>query len=271
MELFEIISLSFPEVDDTNCKLHLAVCNDEDNPLDIFLNGEFEEWQRWQSKRNFEREFIVSLIQMPGNDRWLFAGCYRSLSCQYLEREQYNYYSTEELADTKCLSGRLIVQFQRSGRQSYLLAENWSKNILVSELLAKRIAVQEFRGYQHCLISKDKLDIIISQQIESWKSALSSVSGVYLITDKLTGKLYVGSATGENVIWQRWSDYSVTGHGGNKELIELLNEKGFEYASNFQYSILEIADSHADTNLIIAREQYWKEVLCSRTHGYNSN
>ncbi|MCG9727529.1 GIY-YIG nuclease family protein [Vibrio brasiliensis] len=271
MKLFEIISLVFPEINEANCKIHLAVWNGENNPLDVFLAGEFEEWQRWQSKRNFERTFIVSLIQLPGNGRWLFAGCYRSLSCQYLEQEQYNYYSTEELTETQSLSGRLIVQFKRSGRQSYLLAENWAENILVSELLRKKLAVKEFSGYQHSLIRKEQLDIIVSQQVESWKSALASVSGVYLITDRLTGKLYVGSATGENGIWQRWTDYSVSGHGGNAELIELLKVKGYEYSSNFQYSVLEIADNHADKNDVFAREKYWKEVLCSKEHGYNAN
>ncbi|MGR5242229.1 GIY-YIG nuclease family protein [Photobacterium damselae] len=271
MELFEIISLKIAELNDKNCKIHLAVWNGEENPFDVFLAGNFEEWQRWQSKRNFERKFIVSLIQLPGNDKWLFAGCYRSLSCEYLEEEQYNYYTTEEVLETKYLSGRLIVNFKRSGRQSYLLAENWSKNISVSELLPKKVVVNEFSGYQHSLVSKEHLDIIVSQQVDSWKSALSSVSGVYLITDRSNGNLYVGSATGEGGIWQRWTEYSINGHGGNKELVELLRKKGSEYSNNFQYSVLEISDNHADKNSIIAREQYWKQVLCSKAHGYNAN
>ncbi|CAH0535622.1 hypothetical protein VST7929_03146 [Vibrio stylophorae] len=271
MQLFDIISLSFKELKNTNCKIHLAVWNGEKDPLDEFLSGKFEEWQRWQSKRNFERKFIVSLIQLPGHDRWLFAGCYRPLSCEYIDNEQCHYYSTQEISETKCLSGRLIVQFTRSGRQSYLLAENWSEKISVLELLPKRMAVKEFSGYQDCLISKEILDLIVSQEIDSWKSALSSVSGIYLITDRLSGKLYVGSATGDKGIWQRWCDYSLSGHGGNKELIALLSEKGYEYANNFQYSVLEIADYHTDKVSIIAREQYWKTVLCSKEHGYNRN
>ncbi|KJF81564.1 GIY-YIG nuclease family protein [Photobacterium angustum] len=271
MKLFETISLKFPEINDVNCKIHLAVWNGKDNPLDIFLAGNFEEWQRWQSKRNFEREFIVSLIQLSGTDRWLFAGCYRSSSCKYLDKEQYNYYSTEEVEETMDLSGRLIVNFKRSGRQSYLLAENWAENISVSEIRPKKMVVNEFSGYQHALVSKEHLDIIVAQQVESWKFALASVSGIYLITDRFTGKLYVGSATGEGGIWQRWSEYAANGHGGNTELIALLGKKGSDYSNNFQYSVLEIADNHADKNSIIAREQYWKAVLCSKEHGYNGN
>ena len=98
---------------------------------------------------------------------------------------------------------------------------------------------------------------------------MSNVSGVYLITDRATGKLYVGSATGGGGIWQRWCDYSSNGHGGNKDIIAVLNENGFEYADNFQYSILEIADTHTSKEDILERESYWKDVLCTRKYGYN--
>ncbi|WP_201024235.1 GIY-YIG nuclease family protein [Shewanella frigidimarina] len=104
----------------------------------------------------------------------------------------------------------------------------------------------------------------MSQQVSDWKSALSSVSGVYLIIDLASGKLYVGSATGEGGIWKRWNDYSFTVHGGNKQLYLLLREKGIEYSSNFQYSILEIADTHKTKDEILSRESYWKDVLGSK-------
>jgi hypothetical protein len=271
MKLFELLALKLPDLKHENCKIHLAVWNGEDKPVDVFLAGHFEEWQRWQSKRNFERKYIVSLIQLPGVDRWLFAGCYRSLGSKYLEKQKYNYYSTEEVAETSPISGRLIVQFKRTGRQSYLLAENWAQDMMVAELLPRRMVVREFSGFHQSLISKEKLDIVVAQQVASWKSALSSVSGVYLITDTLSGKLYVGSATGEQGLWQRWADYAETGHGGNIELIKLLAEKGHDYAKNFQYAVLEIADNHADRNAVIAREHYWKDVLCSKRHGLNAN
>ena len=133
------------------------------------------------------------------------------------------------------------------------------------------MVVEEFSGYNKVLLSKKRLELVITQSIESWKGALSNVSGVYLIADTLTGKLYIGSATGEGGIWQRWSEYSINGHGGNSELIRLLKEKGSKYSDNFQYSILEIADTHSSTNDVLERESYWKDILCSRQHGYNAN
>ena len=63
-----------------------------------------------------------------------------------------------------------------------------------------------------------------------WKAALENQKAVYLLTDTKTGKLYVGSATSENgMLLQRWKNYVANGHGGNKELRELVDEKGFDY------------------------------------------
>jgi len=78
-------------------------------------------------------------------------------------------------------------------------------------------------------------------------------------------------ATGSEGIWQRCSDYSANGHGGNKELSDLLKTEGSDYSHHFQYSILEIADTHASDQDILTRESYWKQVLRTREFGYNAN
>jgi hypothetical protein len=119
--------------------------------------------------------------------------------------------------------------------------------------------------------AEDGLKIIVDQAISSWQGALRNIKGVYLIADKKTGKFYIGSATGGNGIWQRWVSYALNGHGGNHELIKLLESTTPDYKENFQYSILEIADFHTSDESIVKREIYWKNVLMSREHGYNSN
>jgi hypothetical protein len=78
---------------------------------------------------------------------------------------------------------------------------------------------------------------------DEWHGALANIKGVYLITDTTTGKHSVGSATGDDGLWQRWCSYTDNGHGGNKDLRKVLKEEGPEYKANFQYSILEIADT----------------------------
>jgi hypothetical protein len=83
--------------------------------------------------------------------------------------------------------------------------------------------------------------------------------------------VYVGSAYGGDGIWQRWTAYVKTGHGGNKEIKALLKQKGANYAWNFQFSILEVTDLNANEDHAIKREAHWKKVLLSREFGYNKN
>ena len=272
MTLFEFLNIARPDITPQKTKIHLAGWNGSENPLDVFLSGHFEAWQRWQSKRNFERAFIVALIQLKQSDRWLFAGAYLAKGSEYITGESpHHAYDTEELPELRDYAGRLVIDFSRTGRQAYLLAENWADELLISEMYAKRVVVEDFKGYDCTSITKSTLNLIVNQHIESWYAALSNVSGVYLITDTKTGKLYVGSATGSGGIWQRWCDYAHDGHGGNQGLQQVLSEQGQDYAVNFRYSILEIADTHASSDDVLARESYWKTLLCSKEHGYNGN
>ncbi|MFA4923671.1 MAG: GIY-YIG nuclease family protein [Ignavibacteriaceae bacterium] len=106
---------------------------------------------------------------------------------------------------------------------------------------------------------------------KSWKTALTSVYGVYLITDKKNGKMYVGSAYCKDSIWSRWGSYINNGHGGNTRLEQLVIEEGKEYLTNYQFSILEISSKVKSKDEIIKREVHWKEKLLSREFGYNDN
>jgi hypothetical protein len=74
------------------------------------------------------------------------------------------------------------------------------------------------------------------------------------------------------MILQRWRNYVSNGHGGNKELKILVEKNGFDYIKKkFQYSILEIYKNNTSDDLIINRESWWKNALCSREFGYNAN
>jgi hypothetical protein len=102
---------------------------------------------------------------------------------------------------------------------------------------------------------------------------LENVKGVYLISDKSSGKKYVGSAYGDFGIWSRWAVYVGTGHGFNDELTKLISENDTDYArQNFRFSLLEYRSMRIDDNVIINRESFWKEVLLTRGQfGYNKN
>jgi group I intron endonuclease len=133
------------------------------------------------------------------------------------------------------------------------------------------MSVEDFPGYNKVLITFRQLCIIIREEITSWKAALKSVSGIYIITDTKNGKVYIGSACGEQGLWQRWATYAKNGHGGNKDLKALLKKKGAGYPKNFQFSILEVTDLNANEEHIIERENHWKNLLMSREYGYNQN
>lgn len=271
MEFFQTLQMLAPEITSEKCKIHLAGCNGIDDPLDLYVAGEFEDWQAEQTQRNFEREYVIALIALPQSNRWLFAGAYESNGCDQIDGRTPYHYNLRRIDSTDEMSGRLIVGYERNGRNSYRNAESCAASMRVAEIRSERLSIAEFPGYTHIMLTKRQLDTIVKQEHLSWKSALASVAGVYVIADRLTGKLYIGSATGDEGIWGRWCAYARTGHGGNHELRQLLDDQGPDYAANFQYGILETADSRASNQDILTRESHWKQLLMTRPHGYNSN
>jgi len=274
MRIFDLLTLLNPnsEFTPSNIKIHLATWNGEENPVDVYLEGRFDVWQRWQSRKNFERKFVISFISLPSVNRWLFVGVHHSSAAKWIEKDKCYYYDLVEDQSCAEMNGRIVASFSRTGRQSYLNAENWIEQITLSEILAERLVIGKFPGFKAINLTKAELDLIVRQSSESWYTALSNVAGIYLISDTESGKLYVGSASGEGGIWQRWESYAANGHGGNIELRNLLSSvSGVERSKHFRYSILEIADTHASREEILRRESHWKDVLLYRSHGLNAN
>lgn len=274
MRLFDLLQVMNRDLLPENSKIHLATWNGDEDPLDVYLGGHFDDWQQWQTKQNFEREYVISLISLPQANRWLFAGAYLSHGAEWRKEEgERGLYQYNMERDDSCeeLTGRMVVEFARSGRQSYLNAEKWADQVSLAEVYAERLTVGEFPGYRAVDLSRDKLLLIFRHSPDSWRAALSSVAGVYLISDAISGELYVGAAYGEGGFWQRWSNYATTGHGGNVEIQKLLSEQGNDRLNAFRYSILEIADIHTSENDVHRRETHWKKVLLTRSHGLNAN
>lgn len=269
MQALHLLTQLAPGFSPEYAKVHLASFNGTDAPIDVYLAGEFPEWQRHQNAKNFERKFVVSLIELPQPHRWLFAGLWASVSSKPKSPRGY-YYTLSEVQACNELNGRLTVSFQRPGRTSYLKAERWAEKIEVCEIRQSPLTIRDFPGYRNVNISFMELQQIFREAPPSWSSALSSVAGVYLISDMKLGKLYVGSAYGEGGIWRRWGDYAKTGHGGNKSL-RLLKQSDSTHPKHWRLSILELADVTASDDTVLQRENHWKQVLLSRTHGLNEN
>ena len=211
---------------------------------------------------------MLSLID-NGPGEWLFVGVYRITKAArpHPSRPHIFVYGAEGLPGQDHLIGRIKVAHKRS-RASYV----WHKDPItlpIIEILRERQVMAGFPGYNKVTLGHQDLRTIIGQRIASWHGALASIKGIYLIADKVTGAQYVGKASGRDGIWSRWSSYAKNGHGGNVELKRLLGQKGEGHIANLQYSILEIADTHASDADILAREYYWMRALGSRVHGLN--
>lgn len=141
---------------------------------------------------------------------------------------------------------------------------------LAGQVPARRtnLTEPEFPGYNGISLTKSDLDRIVTSRIESWRSALSISNGVLLITDTLTGKLYVESAYGRGGIWERLCVLSITGHGGNRRLKELIESDETAGASRFLYSIIDTTLT-SDAKAIAKLENHWKTILQTREHGLN--
>jgi hypothetical protein len=252
-------------------KIHCAT-GSLDSPLLAFFEGRFKEWQEHQTRRNFECEKIVSLIHRH-SDKWLFAGVWsvQGVTTKADGKKSWFQYSISEVPGIDHLAGRVIVSFSRSFRQSYLQGSRYSDRLTVSQILEERMSMRDFPGYSSVRINFGELRHIVNSDLSTWRSALRSVAGVYLVSDTSCGKHYVGSAYGTEGIWGRWRVYSSVGHGNNAELRNVLAEKGESHARCFQFAILEICDIMATQDEVLTRESHWKSALLSRTFGYNAN
>lgn len=272
MNLLQLLSAQDPEFVLSKCKIHLACWNGKEEPIDKYFQGTFNQWQCEQNNKNFERPLVISLIDLPQRHLWMFAGVFESHGCAWAQETLDYRYDLRKVDRLSEFNGRLIVHFERPGRQSYLNAERWGQRIIVNEVRQESLSLLPFPGFSQVRLPKKSLDVVIQQQVASWRSALQSVAGVYVISDQITGKLYIGSAYGIEGIWGRWCCYAKTGHGDNVELKTLLEAQGIDYSANFQFGILEIADIRQSAEEICKRETHWKELLLSRNaFGYNKN
>jgi len=248
-------------------KIHFASGNnDPKEAKKEFFQGTFKHWQEWQNNKNFERNYILSMVYLKPSE-WLFVGVFKKIDV--VKKEDGFHYVTELTEIGADLIGRLVIGYSKKYRQSYVLAEKFISELKIIELKREKMEMDEFPGYENICIDYKTLQMIVRIKENSWYTALSNITGIYLITDENNGKHYVGSATGKENFWQRWSDYANSFHGGNVKLKELKNTKDTEYLNNFHYSIIEIYNVHTDKELILERESYWTNVLMSRKYGYN--
>ena len=210
-----------------------------------------------------------------GPNYYIFGGMYRveKIIPEVFNTSGYNLTLMENFADYR---KRLIIRLERPiGRDVYNKHYSSVQRDFNPEVyeLAPSTKLGAFPGYNNVLLSHKDLQAIINMEAPEWKSALSKVKGVYCITDRSNGKLYIGSASGNGGgIWQRWASYADLTNltGGNKSFEELKSIEPSYIVENFSYSIIEIFDMKTKREDIIHREEYWKKVFQTVKYGMNN-
>lgn len=173
-------------------------------------------------------------------------------------RRTFDIVETEHMAD---LRRRLVIGW-KSPRTWRMNASTAASYPVAGIADAEPIP---FPGFDKLVLSHVQLQAVMREhRYASWRTALSSVFGVYLITDTRDGRHYVGKADGEESIRQRWNAYATNGHGGNVELKRL-------DPSSFRFSLLRVFDPSTPKADILAAESHFKQALDSIRHGLNGS
>lgn len=275
-DLFKFLTSFGINISADDCKFHFAK-SPKQSDRDLFRTVEgFREFQSVQTARNFERAYVVAFYQW--DDMWMFAGIWtvtakpRPFSGEN-GRELFRY-TTEILPESKPLFGRVVVSWSDRFRNSYPKGETLAQTLSLHAFLAEPDLLGRFPGYDSIRLSLWAIRDLVRNptRAREWKTALSNVPGVYVIADGKTGKLYVGSAYGENGLWQRWEAYAETGHGSNAKLRKLLQDETSDYAfTNFVFSLLWYGGTAVSNEDVIHKESFWKEALMTREFGNNLN
>lgn len=267
--------LHFDAAEVPNVRVKFNISNGYDDPLDLYKTNPDEvnvTWFLWHDDRRYFNvgQTAICLLKLRG-DQWLLTTIKKIT--RLLDVTDGVGYDADEVKEYEQYFGRLVVEYHNPCRTMGRKYENVMDELEVVEILSEQYTGDEFPGYENVRLSYPLLKNIVDRQLPGWVDALRNQKAVYLITDTKTGKMYVGSATSQTgMLLQRWSSYAADGHGGNIELRELVKQQGLDYVKeNFQYSILENYNARMDDGYILKRESWWKETLCTRTHGYNKN
>ena len=236
------------------------------NLFDLFLDhqddGLFEDYVREHTPENanllMQAAYVVVFVVDGKYSR--FVGVYRILG---LDKK-----ITVPTDDKKSFRNRVFVKVaelkvfkEYSGR----VLVDWGDEGIIRMMIP-------FTSYNDVLLSFKELKNLIETDNVEWRDKLKAVNGIYGIVDQSNGKLYVGSAYGDEGIWGRWKVYVETnGHGNNDMLVELIqNNKDYAW-DHFQWFILETFPLDVTDDYAVHRENLYKEKLCTRLFGYNKN
>ena len=248
----------------------------------LHREGWLETYQSLQDKPIFDGcDTIVSFIGEAGAAS-RFIGVYtvgtRSPAsaehlpdgCPYPQwlQSSSTHYAMHKCTGFEDLEGRMVIDWGKAA----LAWHQWLTDRPVLELRPRGRELAPFRDYLRVHLSFRELQVLATQQAAhpDWIAGLSAVGAIYLIVDTRTGAQYVGSATGTGGLWQRWTEYASTGHGGNLRLKERCSAMD-GCPQSFQFSILDTFSRSLAPKEALALETFFKYKLGSRSFGLNAN
>ena len=270
--LNDILKLTDEEIKNCKIEFNMHAGRGGESYLDRWLsytdsekeNGLCEDcsyWGWYGKRRNFyPGQVVFSFIRMNNNDEWLLISVGKVVEIPEKRRAK-----VDIISKYSPFFGRLIVKCKKGNTFARYVFDlkKYLNNCIVKEILPCLYSGREFEGYDKVHLTYKELKGIFDGHImKSYYNALDKIKGVYCLTDKQTGKLYIGSATGKDGVRQRWYSYSESNHGGNVELIKLYAEKSPEYfENNFTLTLLEYYNLSYDDEKILERENWWKNCL----------
>ncbi|OLT42367.1 excinuclease ABC subunit C [Serinicoccus sp. CNJ-927] len=246
-------------------------------PEDLTVEKVMEYTRRQSvSTRSFpaspERYWVAFVAD--GQSRSRLWGSFENLGEREDERTEHNrFWSLRPVGLLAGLEGRLVIDW--SSPLTWNRAATRAADLPVIEI-ADRDAVP-FPGFDRVLLPFHELqDMVEDSRYAQWRTALSEVQGIYLITDSSTGKQYVGKADGAERILGRWGSYARDGHGGNVGLRSLMEldpqaDVTVGQARHLVFSLLRVFGPSTSSSEVDAAESHYKEALLTREFGLNRN
>lgn len=237
----------------------------------------FLKYQKEQNRSRFENvDYIVSFIGERGTTA-RFVGVYKvgnKVDSPYIHGDILCDMDIVEAFEP--LTHRVVIDWGKSTVSWCQDYENQPKSVIrIDEGFEDSDGVPRYISYDQAILTLPQLKAVINSPLDNpWHTALKSLNCIYLITDRKTGKQYVGSTYNEQGIWGRWECYANTnGHGNNKQLKELLKKEGDDYMERHcQWSILEVLPIGISADQAIERETLYKlKLMTYHPLGYNEN